>query len=65
MPRKMTKSTPKKQMTNYQAIEKNIYRTGNRYRVRVGEYSAYTTTLKQARIQKKLLRQSWFSETLF
>ena len=51
--------------TNYTHVEKNIYKTGNRYRVRVGEFSSYCRTRKQARIEKTLLRQSWFNEPIF
>ena len=60
----MPKNKANKTMTNYTPVERNIYKTGNRYRVRVGDFSAYCPTLKEARIQKKLFKQNWFSEPL-
>lgn len=67
MPKTMpkNKNTKKMPVTDYTHVETNIYKTGNRYRVRVGKFQTYCKTLKQARIQKRLLRQSWFSEPIF
>ena len=65
MPKTMPNKKSNKTMTDYAPVETNIYKTGNRYRVRVGKFSAYCKTLKQARIQKRLLKQSWFSEPIF
>lgn len=46
----MTSSTSNK---NYVKVSKNIYKTGNRYRVRVGKWSKYTTTKKDAFAARK------------
>ena len=56
----MPKTKATKTLTNYTHVEKNIYKTGTRYRVRVGRFSVNTGTLKQARIQKALLKQTMF-----
>lgn len=42
---------------NYTPIEECIYKTGNRYRVRVSNNSGYCETLKKARILKKSFRE--------
>jgi len=56
----MPKAKATKTLTNYTHVETNIYKTGTRYRVRVGRFSVNTGTLKQARIQKALLKQTMF-----
>ena len=61
----MPKTKSRKTMTDYTHVDTNIYKTGNRYRVRVGKFQAYCKTLKQAKIQRSLLRQSWFAEPIF
>lgn len=42
--------------TDYVYVEKNIYKTGDRYRVRVGHYSSYAESLRKAREAKKLFK---------
>ncbi len=59
------KNTKKMPVTDYTHVETNIYKTGNRYRVRVGKFQTYCKTLKEARRHKRLLRDSWFSAPLF
>lgn len=49
----MKKQATKKAKVTYQAIEKNIYKTGRSYRVRVGAVSEYCSTLLEARKAKK------------
>jgi hypothetical protein len=41
--------------SDYTYVEKNIYKTNGKYRIRVGSESVYETNLKQARIWKKYL----------
>lgn len=61
----MPKNKSTKTITEYTPVETNIYKTGNRYRVRVGKFQTYCKTLKEARRHKRLLRDSWFSAPLF
>jgi len=51
----MKRTMNNRNKTNYTPVERNIYKTGNRYRVRVGDHSMYCTSLTEARRQKKLL----------
>lgn len=51
----INKKVNRTQATNpYEKVDKNIYRTGKSYRVRVADLSAYCTTKKDA-----LKRRSW------
>lgn len=50
---------------DYRYIDKNIYRTGTRYRVRVGDFSGYTTTLEKAKKLRTRFRKAWNSEPVF
>jgi len=57
----MSKKIPNnsaKSLANYKWVEKNIYKTGNRYRVRVAGMSNYAPTLTQARKMRKYMRVS-------
>lgn len=51
----MTKEEVKKyqEEVDYRRIGRNIYKTGNRYRVRVGKNSCYTATRKEAREKRE------------
>lgn len=60
---KKMKSKGSKKISDYNYIEKNIYRTGNSYRVRVGNYSIYTDTLISARKSKKRFKQYMANES--
>ena len=58
----MKEVSMKKQLENskkedYTYIEKNIYKTGKSYRVRVGKYSENGTSLTQARKIRKRLKE--------
>lgn len=61
MSRKM-KSKGNKKVSDYSYVEKNIYKTGNSYRVRVGHFSVYTDTLTSAKKSKKRFHQYMSSE---
>lgn len=43
---------------SYLYVEKNIYKTGGVYRVRVGQFSGYALTLKKARKLRTLQKLS-------
>lgn len=53
---KMVKDYPT--VTDYQYKEKNIYKTGSRYRIRVAGMSCYADTLKEARTVRKYMKVS-------
>ncbi len=48
----------KQPKTSYKYIEKNIYKTGDSYRVRVGGFSHNTPNLKIARKVRSLFKTS-------
>jgi hypothetical protein len=50
------KRTSKTSKSDYVYVEKNIYKTGKSYRVRVGRRSEYAPTLKLARATKKIMK---------
>lgn len=45
-------------MVNYKYIDKNIYKVGNSYRIRVGNSSFYQPTIKKARKMRTLMKAS-------
>ncbi len=53
-----TVKTGKKKVSGqeYTYVEKNIYKTGGSYRVRVGNFSEYTFSMSEARRAKKYYR---------
>lgn len=61
----------KKQMENavkksdYTYIEKNIYKAGKTYRVRVGNRSEYAPNITQARKLKKLFKSPKVNTSIF
>jgi hypothetical protein len=62
----MSKRMPQdNQKSSYTWVEKNIYKTGKSYRVRVGEFSAYAPTRQKARKARTLLRLSNKGEKIF
>lgn len=56
MKKQVKNSTKKARVETYTPVEKNIYKVNNRYRVRVGRDSHNTSTLKEARKIKKILK---------
>ena len=58
MKKQVKNSTKKTRVETYTPVEKNIYKVNNRYRVRVGSVSANTSSLKEARRIKKILRSN-------
>lgn len=55
----MSKKMPKNAVKpTYEYKEKNIYKTGNQYRIRVAGMSNYAPTLKQARTVRKYMKVS-------
>jgi hypothetical protein len=55
----MSKRMPKNSVkTTYEYKEKNIYKAGKTYRVRVAGMSNYAPTLRQARIVRKYMKVS-------
>jgi hypothetical protein len=62
--KKQVKNSQKRK-TDYTPVEKNIYKTGNRYRVRVGRDSINASTLKEARQYKKILKGNVKSDSIW
>ena len=54
----MKKQTDNTSKQSYDYVEKNIYKTGSRYRIRVGTFSAYEPTREKARKRRALLKYS-------
>jgi len=52
----MKKSATKKGSTSYQAVEKNIYKVGKSFRVRVNGRSEYCPNITQARKMRTKLK---------
>lgn len=54
-----------KRNEEYEYVDKNIYRTNGKYRVRVGDYSGYETTLERAKKLRTRFRKAFNSEPVF
>lgn len=54
-----------KEGINYLYVGKNIYKVGNRYRVRVGNYSFYVKTKKLAKSTRKRVKETIARDSIF
>lgn len=64
MKQQQTKKTSSSN-TEYEYVEKNIYKTNGRYRVRVQAWSGYETTLVKARKMRTRFKKAYQSSTIF
>jgi hypothetical protein len=48
--------------SDYEYVESNIYKTGSKYRTRVGPYSEYNTTITAARKARTRFRKQMSSD---
>lgn len=60
-----TKAVEIKTNRSYQSIEKNIYKVGKSYRVRVNGHSIYTSNLTKARKVRKMLKDNSVNEFVY